>query len=143
VPPHSGGWRFLTGPAPRIRALAGALGFRYAYDPASGQYAHAAALFVITADGRIAKYLYGVSFDGVELAAALDQARLNRVGGPVDRFLMRCFHYVPALREHGPAVAWLLRLTGLAVVAGAGGVLAALWRRDAARIRISGKARRP
>lgn len=124
------GWRFLIGDPTSIAALADALGFEYAYDEASGQYSHAAALYVIATDGRIARYLYGIDYEPSALAAALEAARQNQLGGPVDRLLLRCYHYVPSLRRHGGFVAWLLRLGGLSVTLSIASLLIMLWRRE-------------
>lgn len=135
-------WRFLVGDAAQSRALAEALGFHYGFDPDSGQYSHAAALYVITADGRVGRYLYGITYAPAALDAALEAAAANRVGGPVDRFLLRCYHYVPALRRHAGFVAWLLRLGGLVVTLGIGAGLAVLWRRDVQRGAAAAEPRR-
>jgi protein SCO1/2 len=123
-------WPFLVGQEHAIRQLADAVGFKYAYDPASGQYSHAAALFVIGNDGRVSRYVYGITFDGATIADALTAARANRQVTSLETFLMRCFHYVPALRQHGGFVVWLLRIGGVLVTAAIGGTLFVLWRRE-------------
>jgi protein SCO1/2 len=122
-------WRFLTGNQPAITRLTNALGFHYARDPESGQYSHAALIFVLTPDGRIARYLYGIDFDPVRLRSALSDAAAGRTGGAVERLLLRCYHYVPALRRHAGLVVWTLRLGGLLVVGAVAGPLVWLWRR--------------
>jgi protein SCO1/2 len=123
-------WHFLVGDAAAIRQLADAVGFRYAYDAATQQYSHAACVFVIGADGRVSQYVYGITFEPSQIAAALSAASANRQVTSAETFLMRCFHYVPALRQHGGFVVWLLRLGGIAVTAVAGSTLALLWRRE-------------
>jgi protein SCO1/2 len=128
--PDAMDWHFLVGREVEIRRLADALGFRYAYDADSGQYSHAAALFIVTADGRLSRYVYGITFDAGEIGAALTTAGVDETRGSVSRFLMRCFHYVPASRRHGSFVVWLLRLGALTIIAALGSLLVGLWRRE-------------
>ncbi len=109
-------WPFLVGTADDVSALAAAAGFGYRYDAGTDQYAHAAALVVLAPGGRVSSYLYGVDFDPREIGAALRDAELGAVRSPLRRFLLRCFHYVPALRRHGDAIAWSLRATALATL---------------------------
>jgi protein SCO1/2 len=130
-------WHFVVGRESDVRRLAATLGFEYAYDRQSGQYSHPAALFVVTSSGRVSHYLYGITYDGSALAAALADARDNRGRGSVVRVLVRCFHYVPSLRQHGSFVVWLLRIGGAGVTASLGGLLLVLWRRE----RLSGRSR--
>ncbi|KYF73035.1 SCO family protein [Sorangium cellulosum] len=110
-------WPFLTGAQPEIRALAGDLGFRFAYDAQTDQYAHPAAVFVLTPEGRISRYLYGIEFPALDLRLALLEASRGQVGTTLDRALMTCYRYDPASRRYGPYVAGFLRL-------GAAGILA-------------------
>jgi protein SCO1/2 len=123
-------WRFAVGREREVRRLADTLGFAYAFDPRTNQYSHAAALFVIGADGAVARYVYGMSYDAVGLKIAIEAARANQRGGTVERFLLRCFHYVPSLRQHGSTVAWTLRAGGSIVTLVIAGALLALWRRE-------------
>lgn len=123
-------WHFLTGDEPSIRKIADAVGFHYAYDPATAQYSHAAALFVVGVDGRLSRYIYGITFTGRDMADALAAARDGRRLASRESFLLRCFHYVPALRQHGGFVVWLLRLGGLGVTATIASALFLLWRRE-------------
>ncbi len=123
-------WPFLVGEEPTIRRLADAVGFRYAYDETTGQYSHAAALFIAGADGRLSHYLYGITFTPADVAAALSAAKGNRRLPSTETFLMRCFHYIPALQRHGGAIVWLLRTTGVLVTASIASALILLWRRE-------------
>lgn len=126
-------WRVLTGRDPEIRALADALGFRYAYDPGSGQYAHPACAFVLTPDGRISRYLYGVSFRPFDVRLAAVEAARGKVGTVVDRVLLTCFRYDPSARKYGVYVLGVMR-GGSAVVLLAFGIgMVAMLRRDRAR----------
>jgi protein SCO1/2 len=131
VPASAVDWPFLVGDEPNIRRLADAVGFQYSYDEASGQYSHAAALFVVGADGRVSRYVYGIAFDPADLAGALTAAGANRRVSSLETVILRCFHYVPALRQHGGFVVWLLRIGGLTVTAAMVSMLLVLWRREA------------
>ncbi|KYF91625.1 hypothetical protein BE17_36090, partial [Sorangium cellulosum] len=114
--PAPDAWPFLTGEPPELRALAGDLGFRSAYDAQTDQYAHPAAVFVLTPNGRISRYLYGIEFSALDLRLALLEASRGQVGTTLDRVLMTCYRYDPASRRYGPHVAGFLRL-------GAAGIL--------------------
>jgi protein SCO1 len=124
-------WPFLVGKEPEIRRLAGALGFEYAYDPRSDQYAHPAAIAIVMPDGRISRYLYGVDFRPFDLRLALEEASRGRTGGIVDRVLLTCFRYDPATRRYAWAVRGALRATALvSVLALLGGIALLRRRRD-------------
>lgn len=110
-------WPYFVGPEPSIARLARALGFRYAWDPDTKQYAHPAVVFVLTPDGRIAEYVRGVTFDG--LAAAIERARRGEITSSTSRDLLACFHFDPSLRRYEAKISLLFRL-------GAGVVLATL-----------------
>ncbi|WP_437729696.1 SCO family protein [Sorangium sp. So ce1335] len=110
-------WPFLTGDLPEIRALAGDLGFRFAYDAQTDQYAHPAAVFVLTPDGRISRTLVGIEFPALDLRLALLEASRGQIGTPLDRVLMTCYRYDPASRRYGPYVAGFLRVGAAAILA--------------------------
>lgn len=113
-------WPYLVGDAASVTRLADALGFRYAWDPATQQYAHPAVVFVLTPDARIAEYVRGVTFDG--LAPAVDRAAHGELTTSAARDLLACFHYDPSLRRYGAKIALLYRL-GAGVVLATVGVL--------------------
>ena len=137
----SAAWRVLTGRDPEIRALADALGFRYAYDPGSGQYAHPACAFVLTPDGRISRYLYGVALRPFDVRLAVVEAGQGKVGTIVDRVLLTCFRYDPSARKYGIYVLGVMRGGSAAVLLAFGIAMVAMVRRDRARSR--GAERRP
>jgi protein SCO1 len=124
-------WAFLVGSEPDIRAVTGSVGFRYAYDPETKQYAHAAAIFVLTPEGKVSRYLYGVEFPGRDLRLALVEASQGRVGTSFDRFLLTCYRYDPAARRYVPIALGFVRAGAVAVLLGLAGGLAFLWRREA------------
>ena len=115
-------WHFLVGDQRSIARLADRLGFRYVYDPASDQYAHPAAVFVLTPEGRISRYLYGVRFRPLDVKLALFEASQGKVGTIVERVLLTCFKWDPASHRYGFVVSGVMKggaaLVGLCVFAG-------------------------
>jgi protein SCO1 len=110
------GWHFLTGTDAAIREVAGEVGFRYAYDPASKQYAHPSGLVVLTPGGRVSRYLFGVTFSPADLNEALRGAASNRVSSPIQQFILLCFHYNPITGKYSREIMQLLRGFGVATV---------------------------
>ena len=110
------GWHFLTGDEPSIRRLTGVAGFRYTYDAKSDQYAHPAGLIVATPGGRISRYIYGVDFPASDLRLALVEASSGKIGSPVDRLLLTCFHYDPTTGRYNFAIMSVLRILGTGTV---------------------------
>ena len=95
-PEAAAGWHFLTGDQPSISAIARAAGFRYRRDEESGQYIHASGIMVLTPDGVLARYFYGIDYAPRDLRLGLVEASAGRIGTPADRALLFCFHYDPA-----------------------------------------------
>lgn len=126
------GWHFLTGNEQSIRQLADEVGFRYAYDPASKQYAHPSGLVVLTPEGKVSKYLFGVTYAPKDLFAALSDASTSRVGSPIQQLILLCFHYNPITGKYSGLIVVILRLLGLATILGLAGLIMALVRRGRA-----------
>jgi protein SCO1/2 len=126
-------WPFVTGTEPEIGKVASAVGFRYAYDERTRQYAHAAAIFVLTAEGRVSRYLYGVEFPARDLRLALVEAGQGRVGTSFDKLLLTCYRYDPSSRRYEPYVMGFVRVASLAVLGGLAFALAVFWRREVKR----------
>ncbi len=129
----AGSWPFLTGTQASIAPLAARLGFEYAYDPKTDQYAHPACVFILTPDGRISRYLYGVSSRPLDVRLALDEAAQGRIGGIVDRVLLTCYRYDPATRRYGVYVSGVLRGGAALTLLVVAGTLGLLWRRERQR----------
>ena len=110
------GWHFLTGSAESINALTRAVGFQYQYDPKINQYAHATAIMVLTPDGKIAQYYYGVEYAPKDLRLGLIQASENKIGTLADQVLLYCYHYDPATGKYGAIISRVLQLSALATV---------------------------
>jgi protein SCO1/2 len=130
VSPTTPDWTFATGEEPQIRELARATGFGYQYDAASKQFAHTAVIFVLSEDGRLSRYLYGVGFRPRDMKLALLEAGRGKVGTTLDRVLLTCFRYDPARRTYGPYVLAFIRIGALLVLASLVVLLTVLWRHD-------------
>jgi protein SCO1/2 len=124
------GWHFLTGQADSINALTKAVGFQYRYDPKSNQFAHATAIMVLTPQGRISRYFYGVDFPPKDLRMGLVEASQGKIGNAVDAVLLYCYHYDPETGKYGAMVANILRLAAAATILMMGIFLFILWRLD-------------
>jgi protein SCO1/2 len=123
------GWHFLTGPQQSIDALTKAAGFQYEYDPKSGQFAQTTAIMVLTPEGRIAQYYYGVEYAPKDLRLGLIQASQNKIGNIVDQVLLYCYHYDPATGKYGAVVMRILRLAGAATILTLGLFMIVMFRR--------------
>ena len=123
------GWHFLTGPQQSIHALTKAAGFQYEYDANSGQFAHTTAIMVLTPEGRIAQYYYGVEYAPKDLRLGLVQASQNKIGNIVDQVLLYCYHYDPATGKYGAVVMRILRLAGAATILTLGLFMILMFRR--------------
>jgi protein SCO1/2 len=140
------GWHFLTGPAASIDALTKAAGFQYQYDPKSSQFAHATAIMVLTREGKIAQYYYGVEFAPKDLRLGLVQASENKIGTVVDQVLLYCYHYDPDTGKYGAIISRVLQLAAGATVLILGAFLVMMFRMGpatATRQRVKPDGERP
>jgi protein SCO1 len=128
------GWHFLTGDEANIKRITDAVGFRYHWDKATEQFAHASGVFVATPQGKLSRYFYGIEYAPRDLRLGLIEAADNKIGSPVDQLLLYCFHYDPATGKYGAAVMNLMRVAGVVTVIGIVGMLLMLRRRNARRI---------
>ena len=126
-------WPFLVGEEPSIHALASEVGFHYAYDARTDQYAHPAAAIVLTPHGKVSRYLYGVAFSPRDLRLSLIEAGEGKTGTIVDRVILTCYHYDPAARAYGPFIVGFMRAGGALILLTVGGLLAALFRGERRR----------
>ncbi len=110
------GWHFLIGSQASIDALTKAAGFQYQYDPKTGQFAHSTAIMILTPQGKIAQYYYGVEFAPKDLRLGLIQASSNKIGNVVDEVLLYCYHYDPNTGKYGAVITRILRLSGAATI---------------------------
>ena len=127
------GWHFLTGSQDSIDKLTRAVGFNYVWDDASKQFAHGSAIMVLTPEGKLSHYFYGVEFPPKDVRLSLVEASANRIGSPVDQLLLYCYHYDPTTGKYGPVVMNILRVLGVGTVAGVVGLVLVLRRRERRR----------
>jgi protein SCO1/2 len=123
-------WHFLTGEQQSIDALTQAVGFHFAYDSASRQYAHAAAIMVLTPDGRIARYFYGVQYPARDVRLGLVEASAGKIGTPTDQALLYCYQYDPMTGKYGLVVMNVVRAAGALTVLALGLFMWIMFRRD-------------
>ncbi len=124
------GWHFLTGDDVQIHRLADSVGFQYAYDPDSHQYAHASAIILLTPDGKISRYFYGVTYPQRDLRLGLVEASEGKIGTPVDQVLLFCYHYDPHTGKYGLLISRVIQLSGGLTVLVGGICLLILFRRE-------------
>jgi protein SCO1/2 len=124
------GWHFLTGDETNIKALTDAVGYHYKYDPATDQFAHASGIMILTPDGRLSRYFYGVEYAPRDVRLGLVEASQNQIGTPVDQVLLFCYHYDPATGKYGALVIKIVRVAGASFVLVFGGILVFFIRRE-------------
>ncbi len=112
------GWHFLTGEEKNIRKLAEEAGFRYQYDPERKEYAHPSVIFVLTPDGKISRYLYGIQFNRLDLKLALLEAAGGKIGNVIDRLLLYCYHFDPKNRKYALMAVNSMKIAGSITVLG-------------------------
>ena len=104
------GWHFLTGPQPSIEALAASVGFRYVYDARRNEFSHAAGIVILTPEGRISRYLYGIEYAPRDVRLALVESADHKIGSLVDQALLYCFHYDPAIGRYSAMTMRIVRI---------------------------------
>jgi protein SCO1/2 len=124
------GWHFLTGDEQQIRQLANALGFRYAYDPDSKQFAHASAIMLLTPEGKISRYFYGIQFASRDLRLGLVEASEGKIGTPVDQVLLFCYHYDPSTGKYGLLISRLIQTAGAITVLAIATLILVLYKKE-------------
>lgn len=141
-PGAAAGWHFLTGEPAEIARLTQAVGFRYTWDERIRQYAHPSGVVVLTPEGRIARYLFGIEYAPKDLRFALVEASQGRVGGVVDQAILYCYQYDPMTGKYGTAIMRLLRVASLLTLAVLGTFIFTMWRRErrAQRAALAGSA---
>lgn len=137
-PGTEAGWHFLTGEQASIDALTRAAGFRYAWDAQSNQFAHGAAIMIVTPEGRIAQYYYGIEYPPKDLRLGLVEASKNKIGNLTDQILLYCYHYDPTTGRYGSVVIGSMRALALAMLVSLGAFIVLMLRRDVVRARRGG-----
>jgi protein SCO1/2 len=125
------GWHFLTGQQEQIQQLAQALGFRYTWDEQNQQYAHASGIMLLTPDGRISQYYYGIEYAPRDLEFGLIESSHGKIGTLIDKaLLLYCYHYDPRQGKYGVAIFNVLRISATATILVLGGFLFIMLRRE-------------
>jgi protein SCO1/2 len=125
------GWHFLTADEDSIRQITDAVGFRYHWDDATNQFAHASAVFVATPQGKLARYFYGIEYAPRDLRLGLIEAADNRIGSPMDQLLLYCYHYDPATGKYGAVVMRMMQIGGVLTLLAMVGMFIVMRRRSA------------
>ena len=124
------GWHFLTGDQPSIDRLTRAAGFRYAWDEQTQQYAHPSGVMVVTPEGTLSKYFFGVEYGPRDLRFGIVEASAGKTGTPVDALLLYCYHYDPMTGRYGLVIMRAIRLAGAATVLAIGAFIIVMLRRE-------------
>lgn len=126
-------WNFLVADEDQVRSLANQVGFGYRFDEKSQQYAHPAVLTFLAPDGTVARYVYGLEYKAQDLRFALMEASEGRLGSPVDKLILSCFHYDETVGRYSATAFGVMRLGGVASILFVGGLGFAMWRRERLR----------
>lgn len=126
--PRANGWNFLVGRENSIRTLTQAAGFYYEKDKISGEYNHPSGIIVLTPEGKLSQYFFGIQFDPKLLDQALQRAGQDKQGSIVEEILLYCFHYDPSVHSKGKAIMAMIRLLGLIGAIGLVGLIVHLSR---------------
>ena len=133
-PETAGGWHFLTGQRPAIDAVTNAVGFGYVRVPGPdgklSQFAHASSIEIVTPEGKLAQYYLGVEYSPKDMLLGLIDASGNKIGSPVANILTYCYHYDPQTNRHSLIIARVVQFGGIITVAGLGGFMFLMFRRD-------------
>jgi protein SCO1/2 len=127
------GWHFLTGSKESIEALASAVGYRYEYDPKTKLYAHGAAIWTGTTEGKISQYFYGIEYSARDVQFALVESSKGKIGSLVDQAMLYCFVYDPATGKYGFVIMRVLRVAGILTVLALATFIFTMVRRERAR----------
>jgi protein SCO1/2 len=123
-PETAAGWHFLTGSKESIEAATKAANFRFTFDSKSNLFAHASGVLVLTPDGRISRYFYGVEYPGRDMRLGLVDASAGKIGSPIDHVLLFCYHYDPTTAKYSASILKMIRLAGiLTILCIVGGIL--------------------
>ncbi len=129
-PETADGWHFLTGATPSIDRVTDAVGFHYKWDASLKMYAHASAVYVLTPEGRLSKYFYGINYSATDMRFGLVEASHDKIGTAVDQLLLFCCQFDPHSGKYTLAIVGVLRLAGAATLLLLGGYVAIMLRRD-------------
>lgn len=124
------GWHFLTGTQEAIDKVTSASGFSYKWDEKSDQFAHAAAVMVVTPEGRMSRYLYGIDYAPKDIKFGIMESADSKVGTMTEKLLLYCYHYDPSTGKYGLAILKGVRAAGVLTLVGMGTMIFAFWRKN-------------
>lgn len=124
------GWHFLTGPEASSKVLADTVGFHFAYDSVTNQFAHGSAIMLLTPEGKVTRYFYGIEYPVRDLRLGLVEASNRRIGSAVDQVLLYCYHYDPANGKYGMVIMNVIRLFAVVTVGSLAIFMLIMFRRD-------------
>ena len=124
------GWHFLTGSPDSIKAVTDAAGFRYQWDDKTQQFAHAAGVMVVTPEGKMSRYFYGIDYAPKDIKFGIMESAEAKVGTPAEQLLLYCYHYDPATGKYGLAILRVIRVAGIATLLGMGAMAFIFWKRN-------------
>lgn len=129
-PETANGWHFLTGDSDSIKRVTDAVGFKYKWDVYTASFAHASAIYVLTPEGKLSKYFYGIEYSPKDLRFALVQASHNNIGSAVDQILLFCYHFDPTTAKYTATALGILRVAGAATLLMLGGFVFIMLRKE-------------
>lgn len=129
-PDAAKGWHFLTGEQSEIDKVTEAVGFNYSFDEKTDQFAHAGGIMVITPEGKLSRYFYGIDYSPKDLKFGIMESSENKIGNPAEQLYLYCFHYDPSTGKYGFAILNLLRVFAVATLIGLGAMLFVFWRKN-------------
>ena len=139
-PGAESGWHFLTGDQPSIRMLTDSVGFHYTWDEKNKQFAHVAGIVVLTPDGKVSRYFYGVEYAPRDLKFGLIDASNRKIGSFVDQALLFCYHYDPTVGKYTPVILKIVRLGGVLTLLVLGSFIGLMVRKERHSNAAGGKA---
>jgi protein SCO1 len=132
-PGAENGWHFLTGTQEAIDAVTEAVGFGYIYDEKTNQFAHAGGVMIVTPEGTLSRYYYGIDYEPRQLKFGIMDSAESKVGNPAEQLLLYCFHYDPSTGKYGLSVLRVIRIAGIATILGIAGMMLGFWLRNRKR----------
>ena len=135
-PGTENGWHFLTGSQASIDAITGAAGFKYKWDEKSDQFAHASAVMVVTPQGKLSRYFYGIDYSPNDIKLGVMDSAENHIGNVSDQLLLYCYHYDPATGKYGFAILSVIRGFAVITLLGMAAMGFVFWKRNKSRVDI-------
>lgn len=129
-PGTESGWHFLTGTDQSIKAVTDAAGFKFEWDDKTQQFAHAAAVMVVTPEGKMSRYFYGIDYSPKDLKFGIMDSSAEHIGNPAEQLLLYCYHYDPASGKYGFAILRAMRIGGIVTLLGLGAMAFVFWKRN-------------